>query len=108
MKIDIKGSKTLIIGAIYLPHTDDIEGLEFFKTAAHRASQYNNASIWIAGDFNLPGIDWGANTIKPRTTSLDIHERFIEYLQDYNLEQVVKDPEMRTYQTCSLQTMCLS
>ena len=31
-------------------------------TSAHCVKKYKNNPIWVAGDFNLPDIDWPTNT----------------------------------------------
>lgn len=92
VKVEIKGTRALLVGGYYRPHVSDIEGLEYFGTSAYRACQYSNANVWISGDFNLPGIDWELNTVKPGSTHVDIQEKFIQYLHDYGLQQMVRDP----------------
>ena len=50
----------------------------------------------IAGDFNLPGLDWKGNTLKSNTQYPSIHHKFTEILDDNGLAQIVEEPSRGT------------
>jgi len=50
-KVAIQNNKHLIISSFYRPPNND-------TTYTYVSNTYRNASIWIAGDLNLPNIDW--------------------------------------------------
>ena len=85
-KLDIKGSKTLFIGAYYRPHENDEESLNELEKSLARLSQQHN--IILGGDFNFPGWDWKTNTLKPCT----LHNQFRDYIDDHGLYQLVEEP----------------
>jgi hypothetical protein len=51
-KLDIKGSKTLYISPFSNPKTSDEKSLTNFDISVRRASQIQNAALFIGGDFN--------------------------------------------------------
>ena len=56
IKIDLFGSKSLLIGAYYKPHEHDQHSWEEFSKSLSKARRLN-CNIWVAGDFNLPKMD---------------------------------------------------
>ena len=69
-KIHCSDSQTLIIGSAYRSTNNDIdytnELVEVIRNICHK---YSDAVVWLAGDFNLPDIDWSRNAIT-RTSSV--------------------------------------
>ena len=57
IKIDLFGSKSLIIGAYYKPHEHDQQCWEEFSKSLSKTRKLN-CNIWVAGDFNLLKMDW--------------------------------------------------
>ena len=56
IKIDLFGSKSLLIGAYYKPHEHDQHSWEEFSKSVSKAFKLN-CNIWVARDFNLSKID---------------------------------------------------
>ena len=52
----------------------------------------NNEQIWLAGDFNLPDIDWDLLNTKPGGITPGLSKQLIEITNDFGLEQVVREP----------------
>lgn len=46
----------------------------------------------LAGDFNLPHIDWDNNTVKPEANLLYQHEELLDIKDEFNLEQLQLNP----------------
>ena len=55
-------------------------------------NQNNNATIWLAGDFNAPGIDWQTLTLKSDHTYSSVHNSLLATIHDYRLTQLVTEP----------------
>jgi len=51
-----------------------------------------NSIIWLAGDFNMPDIDWSSEAIKNSCKFKTLYEDFLENIVSLNLEQMVKIP----------------
>ena len=52
----------------------------------------SNATIWVAGDFNAPYIDWSIPGVIKGTCYSTAHEELLGVAQDHGLEQVVLKP----------------
>ena len=48
--------------------------------------------IWLAGDLNLPDINWETNSITLHQYPLRINEHFIDFLASCSLSQLVNFP----------------
>ena len=65
-------------------------------------NKYNKSHFWLAGDFNLPSIDWETNSIKKTKQkkkkqknyqySLSVNNLFLEMSQNLGLKQIVSEP----------------
>ena len=51
-----------------------------------------NSNIWLAGDFNLPGIDWELGITKHDSRFKNQHDEFLEILNDHGLTQIITKP----------------
>ncbi|XP_033750637.1 uncharacterized protein LOC117334902 [Pecten maximus] len=91
-KIDIVGSTSLYLCSYYKPKTTDDRSSGGFDISIRRATQIQNASFLIGGDFNLPGIDWKNMQLKPNCANQAIHTDFLSLLDDTGLTQLVTDP----------------
>jgi hypothetical protein len=79
------------IGSYYRRHVSDGESLEQLETSLHRASSIRNASVIIGGDFNLPGWDWRSTTLKPNATYPNLHQQFLDIINNNGLAQIIED-----------------
>ena len=91
IKIKLKGRRTLLVSCFYHPHTGYKESMENFLSSIRRASTHENAIIVIGGDFNLPGFDWRAKTLK-KTNHPTIHRDFRDGINELGFEQMVEEP----------------
>ena len=92
VKIDIIGSKSLYVGGFYRPHVNDKVSAESLKNSLSRIIDKTNSHIWVAGDFNYPGIDWRSGGLKPNCSYPMLHRDFIDMLEDYSMTQIIQDP----------------
>ena len=52
----------------------------------------NNGQILLAGDFNLPDIDWTNNAFIPGGQYPALSKKMLEIVNDFGMEQVVLEP----------------
>lgn len=90
-KFNLKGNGTVYIGSYYRRHVCDGEGLEQFETSLCRTSRIRNASVIIGGDFNLPGWDWRSTTLKSNATYPNLHQQFLDIINNNGFAQIVED-----------------
>ena len=91
IKLETTGNKSTCIGAFYRPHENDVNSLENLNSSLNRLKN-TNSNIYIAGDFNLPGIDWDLGISKFHSIFKSQHDLFLDILNDHNLCQIVKEP----------------
>jgi hypothetical protein len=58
----------------------------------HLKTLAKHNSLWIAGDFSLPDINWNKMTIEGSTYPNHIKKSFIDIVQDLCMEQIVDFP----------------
>ena len=90
VKLDITKHRSLYLAAFYRPSANDQLSLDHLTDSLARLPK--NQDIWLAGDMNLPGIDWTTNDIKPSCPTPTQHNQFMEILADNGLTQTVETP----------------
>ena len=91
-KLEIVGHKTVYHSTYCNPKTPNEESFDECKTSIERASNIANSLIISAGDFNLPGWDWYAKSLKSKSQCVRIHNKFMDTVDDYGLTQLVTQP----------------
>ena len=90
----IKSYPTLYLGAFYRPYHGisllDKQCLNELNLSISRLP--NNCHIILAGDFNLPNVDWSKKFINPQCRYSTLSNQLINITLDYNLHQVVTSP----------------
>ena len=82
--------RNLFIAAYYRPNATDQPSLD--KLSESLARLPTNSNIWLAGDMNLPGINWTTTDLKTPCPSPSQHTQFIDILADNGLTQTVEQP----------------
>ena len=92
--IKIQGSKDITIGAFYRsPQFGNTNGyMNELRESINKIKRSDNEQIWLAGDFNLPDIDWDILSTKPGGAAPGLSKQLIEITNDFGLEQVVRGP----------------
>ena len=92
--IKTHGSKYVSIGAIHRSPQfgDTYDYMNELRESINKIKQTNNEHIWLAGDFNLPDIDWDLPNTKPGVVAPGLSQQLIEIANDVGLEQVVREP----------------
>ena len=87
------GKTPLIIGSLYRPPSSDLTYMEeLCSKIKFLHTSYPNSTIWIAGDANLPDIDWKANTVSGHSYPISINKLLLDTIFDTSSEQVVDIP----------------
>ena len=89
-RVEISSYKSLFISSYYRPNAQDAESLAQLDESLARLPK--NCHIWLAGDMNLPGIQWPSASIKPNCPTPAQHNLFIDILADHGLSQIVDQP----------------
>ncbi|XP_064628137.1 uncharacterized protein LOC135487880 [Lineus longissimus] len=92
VQISLKVDKNIIIGGFYHPHTANSTSCDAFETALQRLPPSATTNLWIAGDFNLPDIDWRSNSMKKDASNVGIQRRFQDIFDDAGLTQMITEP----------------
>ena len=59
VKLKVASGKNLYIASYYRPHVNDEGSLAQLELSLSKVPR-NNSYIWVAGDMNLPGINWSS------------------------------------------------
>ena len=92
-KIHFARNKSIFFASYYRPPSDHLASLEALQASLTKLyrSQKNTPNVVIAGDFNLPDIDWNSQqTTNARTASK--HNKLLEIISEFGLQNMVNDP----------------
>ena len=56
------------------------------------AAQFPNSPVWVAGEFNLPDIDWTTDSIKSQQYLKSISSCFLDLASNFGITQSVSFP----------------
>ena len=91
-KVEVCGT-SLIVCAIYRPpNNDDVYLNELCKVLYEIISKNPKLPIWVAGDFNLPNIDWNNLSITSYNYPLQLCDIMLDFVADSGLTQIVHSP----------------
>ena len=77
---------------MYRPNEGDVEGHENIMASINKLQSYPHITVWIAGDFNYPGINWASKEVTTTSRHKKLSQEFVDTLNDNGLEQLVKEP----------------
>ena len=84
---------SLIICSVYRPPDRDVENIEnLCKAFESLCLTHPDIPIWIAGDLNLPNMDWENYCIVDNAYPVAICECLIDFMQEYGFSQTVSFP----------------
>ena len=89
-QVQSKTSKFILLGSFYRPHSSEMASLiELDVSLSKIGNLINTNSVILGGDFNAPNISWENNQVLDH---LATSERLTEIANEYDLEQLVKEP----------------
>ena len=92
VKIKLKDSKDLLIGAFYMPHRNNKDMEELEKSLKIITEENNNNNIIIAGDFNCPDIQWDTLSLKHDASDKEVQRTLIDITSQSGLTQLHEEP----------------
>lgn len=91
-QLTFENHNSLIVCVFYRPPNRSSESIinlcNFLKTII---DNYPHLPIWIAGDLNLPNIDWEINHINGSAYPSTLCELFLDFILEYGFIQSIKD-----------------
>ena len=91
-KVDLQQS-TLLIISVYRPPNNDITYMEnLCGTIENLILDHPNSTIWIAGDLNLPNVNWSNWSVRGCNYSLSLCNLFTDLLISNGFTQLVDIP----------------
>jgi len=92
-QIQLADHSSLIVASVYRPPSNDDTYLEELCNQLNQIHlDYPNSALWIAGDTNLPDIDWSNSCITGHSYSLKINHNFLDFISDNALTQMNNTP----------------
>ena len=93
VKVQCHGKKSVVLAGIYRRPSGDMTNIEnISRHIEEMVEKHRRQPIWIAGDLNLPDIDWEGLTISGHQYMKAINQTFLQTLERTDLEQVVDFP----------------
>ena len=80
----------MFVCSFYKPSENDQNSIDELEKSLSKIPRTSH--IWALGDFNLPNIDWQTEQITPNCPCPSVYESFVSTVNDFGLEQVVKEP----------------
>ena len=86
-------TKPLYVCAYYRAHISDQTSLEQLDTSLAKLFETSeNASVWLASDFNAPHVNWMEFVVTPGLGYMTIQNNLIDITLNYGLSQTVLEP----------------
>ena len=92
VEIQSNAHPSIIVGAFYRPGWTKISTLKELKTSLEQLPNPYTEHIILAGDFNLPSINWTTSTYITGGKDKELCEELIAIAQDNGLEQIQLSP----------------
>ena len=93
VQIEGEGTKPLIVGSFYRQPNRNIDHTNnMCEDIRKLTSKFSTSTIWLAGDANLPDINWEQDTIDGNSYPRDICESFLRLKIDCGFSQTINFP----------------
>ena len=73
-------------------HGSTVDYMDQLHDSLLKASRNESSQVYLAGDFNLPDVDWPTQSLKPNARYANVSKRMLEIGAEFGLEQVVTKP----------------
>ena len=92
-EIQTEKEKSLIIGSFYRTPNMNIDILQELRNSLENLPKNSDdKTIILAGDFNLPHIDWQTNSVKTGGNQIQLHQELLNIMNEFGLEQMQMKP----------------
>ncbi|XP_072014731.1 uncharacterized protein [Amphiura filiformis] len=95
IQLELVGSKTVLVGAFYRHPSSKGDILDQLNSSLSKIDMSKSPNIWLAGDFNLAGVNWATQSTLPLCPKPGLCRQLINIANDYGLEQIVTKPTRR-------------
>ena len=98
VRVKVVGTSHLYVGSFYRTRDEtDPDYLSNLETYLQWIP--SGSHIWLGGDFNLPGIDWDSESVKPYATHSQESHQLLSVAKNCFLDQMVTEPTRSTEDT---------
>ena len=87
----IASCRSLYLAAYYRVNANDAESLTKLNDSLEKLPN-KISHILLAGDMNLPSINWPSGSMKSSCPSQSQHSQFLDILTDHGLVQIIDKP----------------
>ena len=93
-KIHVRGKPPVILACAYRAPDLPVDQCKILcDEISEVKNKFKNSLFWLAGDFNIPDIDWNTHKIADdRKYSKPLNQHFLDLAYDFGLHQTVKNP----------------
>ena len=84
--------KSVLIGSYYRPPNSTVDSIEELSASIHQITRNKDKHVILAGDFNLPHINWEHCSITPGAPQSAHHQGLLSLINEHGLEQMQKQP----------------
>ena len=92
-EIKLANNTSLIVCTIYRPPSTDEHYLQKLCTELDSIiNGHPSSTVWIAGDVNLPDINWSSHCVAGHGYSLNLNNIFLNFLDSNGITQTVESP----------------
>ena len=92
-KVELEDSQNMTIGAFYRPPNTDLNYLrELENSFSSLPASCKQKPLVLAGDFNLPDINWKDNSTKSKATNSALCNQLLLNTENENLTQIQEEP----------------
>ena len=89
----LTAKQSIVVGSFYCPPSNDQAYMDrLIEAITCLCKSDPKAAYWIAGDANLPDIDWSIDQVTRHQYNLHISDSFLQTLAKTGLEQIVDFP----------------
>ncbi|XP_021351587.1 uncharacterized protein LOC110449208 [Mizuhopecten yessoensis] len=92
VEVQLKGAKKVRIGSYYRPPATGEDYIRGLESSINKITNSSYKHLLLAGDFNLPHINWNSSSVTPGATQSAVHNIFLDTLDTFSLTNVQKQP----------------
>lgn len=82
----------IILACVYIPPSVSHLAIDpLYNLLSVLTKKYQNANIYITGDFNMPDIDWANGTVKKGSNKKGLHQDFINCFNEFGFHQLISN-----------------
>ena len=91
--ISLTDSQSLIVCSVYRPPTTNASSLQqLCRDLDDLLSEHSDVPVWIAGDLNLPDINWNNCAVEGTSYPVSLSNIFLDFISTYGMTQTVNFP----------------